>query len=397
MVFHVEVNFGGLPLIIDFVEQSGGQAQEGGLVWEEAGDPSAAFEFLVDPFQGVAGAHASLVGHGQGEDGQALRQVDFHPGGELGSGRGIEGDDLLEAALGGRTVGAAENTANGFGDHGALVESRDKGLGVLLEMELAALPRHGGEDGGACGGQAGVSVTDHELDAAEAAVLEPLEEGAPMDFGFTEGHADAQDGAFTGGIDAQGDEDGAIQELAALADLLVTGIQDQVGESAQGAGSPGLEFKVEVGGALADLGGTDGATAELLDDGRDFAGGDALDVHFGEGQFERLLAADALFQGAGVEVDVAPDLRDAELNGADAGVEGFGFEAVGVALAGFGALIGLGLEGLGALLAHGLVDEQADAFGEAGGALLSQELQNGVQEFRLGLVGRHGFAFGCVC
>ena len=39
----------------------------------------------------------------------------------------------------------------------------------------------------------------------------------PPDFGFTEGHADAQDGAFTGGIDAQGDEDGAIQELAALA------------------------------------------------------------------------------------------------------------------------------------------------------------------------------------
>jgi hypothetical protein len=33
--------------------------------------------------------------------------------------------------------------------------------------------------------------------------------------------------------------------------------------------------------------------------------------------------------------------------------------------------------------AHRLVDEQADAFGEAGVALLSQELQDVVQEFRL--------------
>jgi hypothetical protein len=57
-----------------------------------------------------------------------------------------------------------------------------------------------------------------------------------------------------------------------------------------------------------------------------------------------------------------------ELDGAEAGGEGFGFEAIGVALAGFGAFVGLGLEGLAAFLAHGFIDEQADAFGEAAGA-----------------------------
>ena len=38
-----------------------------------------------------------------------------------------------------------------------------------------------------------------------------------------------------------------------------------------------MEFGVEAFGAVADLGGTDGRAAEFLDDGGDFAGGDALD------------------------------------------------------------------------------------------------------------------------
>src|ERR1035441_5113603 len=172
-----------------------------------------------------------------------------------------------------------------------------------------------------------------------------------MDLGFTEGDADAQDGAVTFGVDAQGDQDGAIQELAPVTDLFVAGIEHQVGKGLQGAGAPGLELDIELGGALTDLGGADGGAAELLDDGGDFAGGDALDIHFGQGQHERLLAAHALFQGAGIEVQAAPDLGDAELDGTDAGGEGFGFEAIGVALAGFGAFVGLGLEGMRAFLA----------------------------------------------
>jgi hypothetical protein len=38
-------------------------------------------------------------------------------------------------------------------------------------------------------------------------------------------------------------------------------------------------------------------------------------------------------------------------------------------------------------VAHGLVDEDAEAFGEAVVALLSQELQDVVQEIRIGVVG----------
>jgi hypothetical protein len=45
-------------------------------------------------------------------------------------------------------------------------------------------------------------VADDELDAVQAALIEALEEGAPVDLGFAEGDADAQEGAFAVGIDA---------------------------------------------------------------------------------------------------------------------------------------------------------------------------------------------------
>src|ERR1039457_7254680 len=138
-----------------------------------------------------------------------------------------------------------------------------------------------------------------------------------MDLGFTEGDADAQDGAFTFGVEPRGDQDGAVQEVAPVTDLFVAGIEHQVGKGLQGARAPGLELDIELGGALTDLGGADGGAAELLDDGGDFAGGDALDIHFGQGQHERLLAAHALFKGAGMKGHAPPDLWDPELDGTD--------------------------------------------------------------------------------
>ena len=62
-----------------------------------------------------------------------------------------------------------------------------------------------------------------------------------------------------------------------------------------------------------------------------------------------------------------------------------------MALAGVGAFVGLGLERLGAFLAHGFIDEEADAFGKAAGAFFIEELQNGIQKFRIALVGHFGF------
>ena len=87
----------------------------------------------------------------------------------------------------------------------------------------------------------------------------------------------------------------------------------------------------------------------------------------------------------------------AEGDGPDASIESFVLEAIGLAQAQRGAFEGLGLEGDGALTTHGFIDQQADAFGEALVALLSEELQDGIQEFSIGLVGHVvGFGDGCV-
>ncbi len=397
MVFQVEVDFSGFPIVAGFAQERSDQAQERFFIGEDAGHAGAAFEFLVDPFQRIGGAHPFLMGGGQREHREPLRQIFLHPDRQFGSGFGVVGDDLLEPLFGGQATGAFEDAADGTGDLGALIQARDVSLGVLLEVELAALPGHGSKDGLARRGQAGVIVADDERDPAQAALDEAVEEGPPVRFGFTERDTHAEDDPLAFGGDAQGDEDGAVAELAVVADFFVTGIEDQIGTGTQRAGAPFLQFGVQEFGTVADLGGTDGGAAEFLDDGGDFAGGDALDIHFGHGQFEGLLGAEAFFQGAGIEGGLAPDLRHAEGDGADAAGEGFGFVAVGVTLAGVGALVGLGLEDVMALDAHGFVDQEAQAFGEAVVALLRQKLQDVVQEFRIGVVGHVVLDVGCVC
>ncbi len=240
-------------------------------------------------------------------------------------------------------------------------------------------------------------VADDELDAAQAALHQALEEGAPMNFGFAEGDAHAENVALAFRADAQGDEHGTVAQLPVVADFFMAGVEHQIGMAAQGPVAPFLQLGIQELRALADLGGADGGAAEFLDDGGDFAGGDALDIHLGHGQLEGLFGADALLQGAGIEVEIAPDLGDAKGDGADAAGEGLGFVTVGVTLAGVGALVRPGLEGLLALDAHGFVDEQAQALGKGIVALLGQELQDVVQEIRIGVVGHVWFGVGCVC
>ena len=218
-----------------------------------------------------------------------------------------------------------------------------------------------------------------------------------MDFGLAEGDADAEDGALTILPDPDGDENGAIQKLPALADLFVSGVQDHVGIASQRAITPGLEFEIELGGAGTDLGRADGMAAEFLDDFGDFASGDPLDIHLGEGEQEGFFAAGSFFESAGIKIHAVADLRNTEQEGADTGGEGFGFESIGTPQAILATLVGAGLQNGGAFLDHGLVDEQAQALGKAGGTFGGEELQNGCQKLSINLVGHVCVFIGCVC
>jgi len=59
---HVEVDFSGEPLFADFAEEGGDETEQGRFVWKEGGDAGSASEFLIDALDGVACAHAALVG-----------------------------------------------------------------------------------------------------------------------------------------------------------------------------------------------------------------------------------------------------------------------------------------------------------------------------------------------
>jgi len=165
---HVEVNFSCEPLVTHFAEECGGEAEERAFVWEEGSDAGAAFEFLIDAFDGVASAHAAAVGIRESKDGEALGDIFFHPSSEFWGGFGVVGDAFLETSVGAGQIWAGKNGTDVGGDDGAHVDARNVGLSVLLEMELAALPRDRGEDGLASDGHARMGVADDELDAVQA-------------------------------------------------------------------------------------------------------------------------------------------------------------------------------------------------------------------------------------
>lgn len=321
------------------------------------------------------------------EDSEALRDIPLHPGGELWGRFGVEIHESFEAGLGGGEILRVEDGSDVGGHAVAHVETWDVSLGVLLEMELAALPGHRGKDGLACGGHAWMGVADDELGAAQAACDQRREELAPMSLRFTQRHADAQDGAFAICADADGDEHGAVHQQAAMAHLLVAGIEDEIRAGFQRAVAPELELHIKPGRAGADLGGADLMAAEFLDDLGDFARRDALHIHFGHRECERLFAAHPALQRTGIEVDAVTHLRDAQFHSPHARGKGFGLEAIGVAEPPLATLVGPGLQHGRAFLSHGLIEQQAEAFGKIGGALRGEELQNGVEKIRVVVVG----------
>ena len=106
--------------------------------------------------------------------------------------------------------------------------------GDLHEMELAVLPGHSGEDGLSAGLEPGVVVAGDELVAVHAAGDEAFEELPPVRLGFGELYAAAEDTSLAVGADPDGREEGARHDRPFAANLLVAGIEDEVGDRRKG-------------------------------------------------------------------------------------------------------------------------------------------------------------------
>jgi hypothetical protein len=147
----------------------------------------------------------------------------------------VGGGDLSETGFGAGAIRRVEDGADVGGDLTACVEAVGVSLGVLLEVELAALPR-GGVEGGAQGGaETFVGIGGDEIRDADAALLEGREAGAPVGFGFGDGGRDAQDEAVgVVAADADGGENGAVADRPLEAGFDGGGVEDEEGDFGQG-------------------------------------------------------------------------------------------------------------------------------------------------------------------
>ena len=177
----LSVGFGGFPVVGDFHEDGGDEAQATFWRGEDADDASSAADLFVGGFGEVGGAQAFADGFWEGEDGEGEQISGCLEGEGVKDGADVGGDGIFHFLVG------------------------DVGLGVLLEVELAAIPGDGWEDGAEGGFESFVGVAGNGSGDGESAFFEAGEELAPVDFGFGEGDGGAEDGAFAvGGIDADG-------------------------------------------------------------------------------------------------------------------------------------------------------------------------------------------------
>jgi hypothetical protein len=138
----------GCPVLVDFDEDGGGEAEQGIAVGEDADLAGAAFDLLLDcPLDGVGGTHAPPVLLRQGEDGEAFGDVVLEPVGEAVGRATVGGDQTIEFFLRGLQRGGVPDPAQLGAD--PLADGGVGGVvnGVLGEVELAALPNGTGRGG----------------------------------------------------------------------------------------------------------------------------------------------------------------------------------------------------------------------------------------------------------
>jgi len=244
---------------------------------------------------------------------------------------------------------------------------------VSEEVNGAALPG-APQDLGDRRLQAGVRVTDGELDADQAAFDEASEELCPERLGLGFADVDREDLASPALMDAVGDDERLVDHAAAVADLLDLGVEEQVGVAAlQRPGPERLDVLVQRLADAADLTLGD-PQAQALHELVDTAGRDAADISLLDHRDERLLRTPPRLQEAR-EVAALADLGDLQLQLTGARVPPPRPIAVAMRRTIFGpALTALSADQLGHLKLHHLRRDGLDRLADHVSVLIEQHL-----------------------
>ena len=151
------------------------------------------------------------------------------------------------------------------------------------------------------------------------------------------------------------------------------------GDFGQQSVAPQLKLSIQFRGQARHLAGGDLHAAELFHDGGDAPGGNALEIHFGDGDLEGPICAATLFKETALEwLRTGSDLWNIEVELAEGGLETAVFEAVGLSIPGLAAFVGSDFEVLGAFEDHGGIGEH---FCDEWNALKNAVLKKGVDRF----------------
>ena len=215
-------------------------------------------------------------------------------------------------------------------------------------MNAATLPAAALEHPADGVGETLVGITDHELDASEAALLERADEVAPERLALAVADLETEQLPAAIGVHAHGDHHGPGADLHRPAQpaVEVGGIEVEVGVAAglQRPVEKGLHLHVDVSADAADLGFGDPAlAAESSHQGIDLAGGDAGHVGLHHHGVEGLIHAPAGLEDRGQEA-ARSQLGDAQIDVAHLGGELPGPVAVAVTKPILAAFVAIGTE-----------------------------------------------------
>ena len=276
---HVEIDRAVEPFLVLFAGESADEAKAALVVWKDAHDVGAAFDFLVEAFEEVGAFDVFVVFARLAIKGPGLLDIILHPGAEFGMLRGPQVEPAAQVLAGFGGIAAVVKPAQ-FGEAIVVGFAREMVECVAQKVDVTALPSGFREDFGDGAFEAGVVVGNGEAHTAQAALFEAEDELAPARGAFATGELYAEDAAAALPVDADGHEHSARADDAVLAHLFITRIEDEIRI---------LPFEPLVGKLLqlcvhrlvqiADGAGAELVAAKLLADGLDFTRRNALHIH----------------------------------------------------------------------------------------------------------------------